>query len=256
MPTGTDKGRPTLSSSFGLLSIALITYGASAFVLAASAGSFAAVIAIGGGPTGVVLDRLANSLGIVGIGPLGGAVVLLVLSFRRMKVVAEDAPGHFGQAWPLIQGGWILSWVLVGIALVLGVLLIFARGTRFEGARASFGLASGFAALSFLAAISIPALIRTKARQDTVFWVLMVAVALGAVGVSGEMALMLPPLIRIPSWITLGGFPLLNWNLPFGALVGTSALLISLSYRVLARKQETVERRGPNATHLSAPRRP
>ena len=249
MRIGSDKGPPSVASSFGLLSIALVLYGASAFFVAASAGLFATIIAIGGGPTGVVLDLLANFLGIIGIGPLAGGVVLLVLSFRRMKVVAEDPPGHFRKAWPLAHGGWILSWGLVGLAVLLVVPFLSARGSGFEEARASFGLASGLAALAFLATISIPALIRTKSEQDAVFWVLIGAVALGAVGVSGLIALMLPPWIQGPSWITLGGFPLLNWNLPFGALVGTSALLVGLSYRSLARKEKSVERHALGATH-------
>ena len=61
----------------------------------------------------------------------------------------------------------------------------------------------------------------------------------GAIFVSiasvAEFVLALQPTLVVsgPSWLILGGFPVLNWNLPFGALTAVGYLMIWSAYRGL-----------------------
>lgn len=57
----------------------------------------------------------------------------------------------------------------------------------------------------------------------------------GGLAVIGELALTLRPSVPAtpPDWLTLGGYPLINWNLPLGVLVAASTLLLWWSYRFL-----------------------
>ncbi|MFQ5908040.1 MAG: hypothetical protein ACE5JE_04310 [Thermoplasmata archaeon] len=222
--------------SIRILWVALLTYGASAFLFAASAGLFAAVVAIRGGPSGILLCSLANVLAVVGGVTLGIAVVLLIRSYRRPAQGGLRLERHVVVGEASARTTQMVWWTFVGALVPVAILLYFARTSAFEATQATLGTFSGIAALSFLISVSVLAL-RGHHRQDgAVHRRFAGAVALGSVGIIGQIVLLLPPMIRSPSWITLGGLPLIDWNLPFGALVGTSAVLLSLLYRSLARR--------------------
>ncbi|MDX1534402.1 MAG: hypothetical protein R3291_02145, partial [Thermoplasmata archaeon] len=104
-----------------------------------------------------------------------------------------------------------------------------ARVSTIDLARAALALASGSAALSFLASVSTPGLFNGRLGDRAVAAV-AVALILGIAGIVGQMVLLLSPGIDVPMWIGLGAFPLVNWNLPFGTLVGLSAITLGLVY--------------------------
>jgi hypothetical protein len=78
-------------------------------------------------------------------------------------------------------------------------------------------------AFAFLAAVALPAVTlagrmgRAKAT---------IAVSVGVVAVVGELVLSLPSLLNGPNWFFFGGFPFLNWNVPFGILAAVCALML------------------------------
>ena len=228
-----DEGKAKkLRAGFKLVSLALFVYAGSAFASAASAGSFVAAILTSqrGDPVTGVFDFAGGIAIRIGAAVAGTSLVLLAVGFALLKKGRESVGTEVAAA--LSASRLMLSFAYLFLA-VAGPLVVVSA--FFKGGGTLLQLAvvmSGVAALAFLGAVAVPAVVLPGLSRRRIA---MVATGIGAAAVLAELflALQSSTVLRDPIWLTLGGYPLINWNLPFGVLVGISSLMLWWSYRQL-----------------------
>ena len=222
-----------LASGLRLLSIALLVYAASAFLSSASAGAWLlAVYTPELDPSGTLANVGGSLFLAAGVFLAIVTLALLVVSFRRLEKGLDkiDSPRDWYAA--PFSTFRRYPFYLLAITLLLSPLLAVKGGySAFIGL---FSAISGATALTFLAILVLPALALEGPPPWTLTLGALVVGAGAAVGLALVTPLPIPP-TRV-DWLTLGGFPLLNWNLPFGSAVGVSALLLWSAYRSIARR--------------------
>jgi hypothetical protein len=184
--------------------------------MATSAGLFALGGAFGDllAPTGAALFSIGLVLSFV-------SLALLVISARRFRQAAPAPNSWLGRvaAATELAGGSSAAVLSVGVPTML--LSAPFRTTQLFYLIGLLMTTAG--AFAFLAAVALPAVTlagrigRTKA---------IIAVSVGVSAVVGELVLSLPFLREGPNWFLFGGFPFLNWNVPFGILAAVCALLL------------------------------
>lgn len=216
-----------------LTAAALLIYGLSAVLSSASAGLLVADLGFSPpGDSGIgILAVTGNLLLVLGIALAVVSLLILILAFWRLigeflKVASNRVKLT---VVAITMGLWAVAFILLAVgAILLGrAALVFIKippGTAFEDLTAI----NGATALVFLGALSLPVVAFGRRMVRTLG---LLAVILGGVGVLGETLItQLRPAVT-PDWLTFGGYPLINWNLPFGALVASSALLLWHAYR-------------------------
>ena len=214
-----------------LLSVALWVYAASALFAAASAGLFVAAYMERSDPVTSALNTAGSIMLFIGLGLSGFCFAFLVVGFSLAYRGSRDADPPIARpialAHTLALAAYGLSFVAATLLILgffrIGGVLVFQLGV----------VASAPAALAFAAAVTLPALRLGRRPGPTFAWAGAGVIIVGSIG---ELALALrpPSEIRTPEWLTLGGFPLVNWNLPFGIMVAVGALLVWLAYRFVS----------------------
>ncbi len=166
--------------------------------------------------------------------------VILHLGFVRLENSWNQSSPDEGKMLAVLPNLRRSAYVLLALTGLTAPILFFVKG-RYEAAIGIFAVLSAMTAVAFLTAIAIPPLSLSTRRARLV---IVAGVVAGVIGVSGEA--IVTPLSEItPSWIDFGGYPLANWNLPFGSIVAISSALLFAAYR-------TAMKRSP---HLSPPGR-
>ncbi len=214
-----------------------LTYATSAAANAAAAGLYASAVGLqrsGDSLTGLV--NIAGTL-VLYVGLLAGlaAAILFIAAMEELRL-----------RWPWIdpasRRAFSIFWTLSLLGLVaLGLLGAMYAGSAvaFTFERAQFivvafqGVCAVAAAIFAVALASLPFMLSAGSSRRLA----IVAVLLAGVGIAGEMAIGISnSALYSPtssSLLMFGGFPLVNLNLPFGALVAFSAALLWLAYRQL-----------------------
>ncbi len=237
--TGVRSARGgTLQEGFRWLSRSLGIYAASATLMVTSAWLF-----VGASVPYQASDAVTGVLGVGFITLLFGGVLGLVAlacavaGFRHAARAVAVSKVEMRTTLVKSRQAFLVACSLTAIAGPLFVVSFFARTAD----AATFGLSVlvGLLALTsllFLASLTlVPILL--PGRQRTLG---LVALAIGAVGILGEGATSIAgfaegaPLHR--TWLTFGGWPLLNWNIPFGGMVAFGAGLLAWTYRLLSRR--------------------
>ena len=213
---------------FRLLSIALLTYVASALASAVSAGLWAAAV------SGLPLGNAGSIAGLAGFAVATLSFVILPLAYSKLRKASEEGTDL---ELALRIGRPILRVAYLFLAMA-GPLFLVGAFTRGGFVIASAGVIMTLpAAVALVIAIIIPAATLAKKVRRSVVIGGAVLVSIASVA---ELVLALATLFtsRIygPYWFGLGGYPLLNWNLPFGSLVAVGYLMIWSTYRSLARQ--------------------
>jgi hypothetical protein len=175
----------------------------------------------------------SSALGALGDILLIGGTSLACLSLALLTVAflglrRENSTGlRLDQGVSLATSSFFWALALPGVAVpLLAVGFVYGRSTP---AFAVGGVLAGLAGLLFVLATSLLGMAFVEVHGRTTLWIGAFG---GMIGVAGETALMLGVGGGgSPDWITFGGIPLLNENVPFGVLVGASALMIWASYR-------------------------
>ena len=215
-------------SALRLLSIPLLIYAGSAFLSSASAGVWLmAIYTPWVDPSGAFFSVGGSLLLAVGIFLAVITLVFLVISFRRLGPEFEASETSRGRLVSFVPDVARVAYLLLVLALLL-VPLNFVKG-GYDIIIGIYPLVGGGAALTFLVAVSLPAL---SLGRGLTLRLTVAAIIIGVAGVVG-LSYVTPLTSRPPTWVDLGGFPLLNWNLPFGTLVGVSTLLLWFSYRMV-----------------------
>ena len=220
-----------LHAGFNLLSVALLVYAASAVSSAISAALFVGAFRESRGLTTGTLNIAGTLTLLLGLGLAGFCFAFVVagfsLAYRRSR--AEDP-----EVARAISLAHTLAFSAYGLSIVAGTLLAFGFFTNRTSLVFEVGVvASAPAALAFIAAVMVPAVNLARRPGPTFAWA---GGAMAIVGTVGELILALRPLsaITTPDLVTLGGFPLINWNFPFGMTVAGGSLMLWLAYRFVS----------------------
>ena len=207
-------------SALRTISIALLTYAASALFMGASAGVFTLGSPLGGlvGPIGVILA-------FVGLLLAAASLAFLLRGTRRLLKAAETLPTR--QGWvaktTALLGGSACAVLSVGVPTII-ISAPFRETQTFYWIGLFMVTAGAFA---FLVAVALPVVAMGR-RFDRIMAV--IAVVINSIAVVGELILSLPPWRGGSDWFSLGGLPFLNWNLPFGALAAFGSLVLWRAY--------------------------
>ena len=219
--------RAVLATGFTQMSAAVLTYVASALAGATSAGFFVAA-------------TYGLPLGNAGVIALLAGLILTALSFTLVPLAYSELRKGSEEGTDLKQalriGRHILGIAYLVLAVAGALILVggFTRGGFvFVGAGVVMTLP---VALAFLTAIAIPAatLAKNVRKNVAIGGAVLVSVASVAELVLG-LATIFASRVVGPFWFGLGGYPLLNWSLPFGTLVAIGYLMIWSTYRSLTR---------------------
>lgn len=225
-----DAERPGLR----LAANSLLVYGVSAGLSSASAGLFVVSLELyrRGNPVTGAFNVAGSVLIIPGIALAVVALLLLGLSFRRLPGelmrAASSPTRRVLVAISIVL--WATAFGLLAIAAVSGLLLVVLLKNPPQDLFQNFVFFEGAAAFAFLGALSLPVVTLGRVGLKPLA---LIAAAFGGVGIMGEVLIQSQASVA-PDWLTLGGYPLLNWNLPFGALVAVSAFVMWRAYRSMA----------------------
>jgi len=213
-----------LRSGLQLLARSLFVYAASAAASATSAGLAWSSMA-NRSASAPWQEAWGFGALLVAIALMFVAAVLFLLAFPELRAGAPAA----GPGGPeTIE--WARKCLLVGgLAGVLGLAEMAAGGLPMGV------IITGVGACSFLLAALLPVLL-VGTRRDVV--TAGVAMSLGILGIVEETAVTVA--LGWPSgnigWAEFGGFPILNWNLPWGLAVAASAAILGwVHFRVYRR---------------------
>ncbi len=243
------------SAGLARLATSTLVYAISAAADATAAGLFASAAnlrAAGSplnGPVGI-WGQLALDAGLLsGLSSL----ILLILALRELVPLRHSAPPQLRRVLSISWTLFVLGFVaLIFTASVFLAAWVASTPERFQLFSILFQLGSAVAAGAFVFALACVPLLRSSKGPR-----LMAAAAgfIAFIGIAGETALgFANSTLYGPtnsSLLTFGGWPLLNLNLPFGALVALSAALLWLAYRKLPSQVEWAP--VPQAITLAGP---
>lgn len=222
------------------LSLSVLTYAVSAAACATSAGLYASAVDLQ--RSGDQVSGLVNILGTLALyaGLLAGlaSAILFVAGLYELRVVMPWAPPNIRKA---LSTFWNLSLLgLVALGLLAIAYLGFAIAFTFDRSQliaVAFQAVSAVAAAIFVIALaSLPFMLSSGSLRRLAVGSVLVA----GVGIAGEMAIgLVNSALYGPTssnLLTFGGLPLINLNLPFGALVAVSAGLMWMAYRRLSSR--------------------
>ncbi len=223
-------------SGFRLISIALLLSAASAAASASSAAAFVAAYELRSSPLTVSLNYAASLLLLSVFALVAAYVFLLLVGFARVNRTSLALGVRLARS--MIRARLILA-IGTGAIAVSGLFwlsALFTRGGPFGATPALVAAAVG--AVALLASVALPAVTVPMKTAKLAGWV---AVILGCLVVIGELVLSLRPSgATTPDWVTMGGFPLVHFNVPFGALGTIGALTLWWAYRSLADGEKSL----------------
>lgn len=216
-----DRSRPDLvNRGLRLLSAALLIYAGSAALGASSAGLWL----VASGNLGGTALLLGIVLGTVSLG-------LLVLSFRDLKVGCATAPHAFAVTITVARTLARVGYGFLAAAALFFPVGFFLKGGSQTAAPLATVLASATAAILLLLAVAAPLVRHGRGWSLRAAWISIVA---GTVAVLAETWLVLDTpwgAGRGFNWLLFGGYPLINWNLPFGLTVAATSIVLWWAYR-------------------------
>ena len=217
------------------LTQSVLTYSISATANAAAAGLYAS--AVGLQQSGNPLTGLANIAGTLAIyaGLLAGlaSAVLFIAALEDLRIKWHWIDPDLNRVFSIFRTLGLFG--LVALGLVTVVYLGSSMAFTFERAQliaVAFQAVCAVAAAIFAIALAwLPFTLSAEGLRRLA----VVAVLLAGIGIAGETAIGVmnsAPFGRVSSsLVTFGGFPLVNLNLPFGAVVAVSAALMWVAYQ-------------------------
>ena len=238
------QGLP-IGQGIRLLWIASLVYAICAAVGASSAGLYVTAVRLAG--AGDPTTGAYNAGGAVSFefGLVVALVALVLFLAGWVRSWGERAAwGHTPPRWLTLShvGFWLGCGGLLSSGAWLWLLayssLIRAQGqVDFPIVRILGVALLAVTALGYLVAIGLPPLFLGRDREVTfarLAWILGILGLVGLVAVGLRATAMTEA--AASDYLTSGGFPLVNTNLPFGAVVAVSAALFAWSYRRLSRR--------------------
>ena len=222
--------RAGLARAFRRLSVALAVYASSAAMASASVGLWLLALETSNraDPISGVFNRAGAITTLAAASLALAAFVLLLIAGDKLRPSAEVV---LQTTTPVLQ--WYRTALVFAFTLALLTALsvvgwVFSRGPSIFGP-VTLAL-SGATAIVFLAAVLLPLHALVPQNQRTGLWIVaalsITAIIAEAIAPMGMMSGHPPA----TNWMTLGGFPLLNWHLVFGAIVAACSAFLAWSY--------------------------
>jgi len=233
------------------------SYSISAAANAIAAGLYAS--AVGLQQSGNSLTGLLNIAGTLALyaGLLVGlaSAILFIAAFEELRIRWPWIDPSLRRAFSIFRILGLLG--LVALGLLASIYLGSAIAFTFERAQfigVVFQAVCAFAAAIIAIALASLPFTLSVGRPRVLA---VAAVLMAGIGIAGEMAIGFMNSASFSpassSLLTFGGFPLVNFNLPFGAIVATSAMLMRVAYQGLSSR--LAERPGTEpVTRGQAPR--
>jgi len=235
--TATELTQPRLGQT-------ALTYAISAAANATAAGLYAS--AVGLRRSGDSLAGLVNIAGTLAlyVGLLAGlaAAILFIAAMDDLRLrwpwIDPSSRQAFSTFWTLGLFGLMTLGLLAAVYVVSAIAFTLERA---EFITIAFqGLCAVAAAIFAVALASLPFMLSTGRSRRLA----SVGVLLAGAGIAGEMAIGISnSALYSPtssSLLMFGGFPLVNLNLPFGALVAASAGLMWVAYHRMPPRVEAM----------------
>src|SRR2546428_2458242 len=222
--------RAGIAGGFRWLSVALAVYAGSAAMASASVGLWL-----------LALETSNRADPISGVFNLAGAITTLAAAFLALAALVLLLVGS-GKLRPSAQVALrtttpVLQWYRTALVFAFAIALLAALavvGWMFSRSPSIFGpvvlALSGAAAIAFLAAVLLPLHAVVPQNRRTGLWIVA---ALSITAIIAEAIVPMGMMSGHPPatyWMTLGGFPLLNWHLVFGAIVAACSAFLARSY--------------------------
>src|SRR2546422_1494489 len=180
------------------------------------------------------------------------AFIYLALSFRQLRPEIVHSAPELASAMARSRNALFAACFAAVLSAFLIPLAFLSRSAAQLSAAlvilVSFATAAAFL---FLTSVGLPVVHLAREGERSIA---LVAVAFGAAGIIGEAAASvfdLTATATVPAnLITYGGWPLLNFSIPFGPFVAVSALIMSVLYRRLAfARSDTPTKQTSSADH-------
>ena len=226
--------RAGIAGGFRWLSVALAVYAGSAAMASASVGLWL-----------LALETSNRADPIWGVFNLAGAITTLAAAFLALAALVLLLVGS-GKLRPSAQVALrtttpVLQWYRTALVFAFTLALLTALavvGWMFSRGPSIFGpvvlALSGAAAIAFLTAVLLPLHALVPQNRRTGLWIVA---ALSITAIMAEVIVPMGTFSGHPpamNWMTLGGFPLLNWHLVFGAIIAACSFFLAWSYWILA----------------------
>ena len=222
--------RTGIARAFRWLSVALAVYAGSAAMASASVGLWL-----------LALETSNRADPISGVFNLAGAITTLAAAFLALAalvllLIACDKLRPSAQI-VLRTTAPVLQWYRTALVFAFTLALLTALsvvGWMFSRGPSIFGpvtlALSAATAIAFLIAMLLPLHALVPQNRRTGLWIVaafsITAIIAEAIVPMGTMSGHPPA----TNWMTLGGFPLLNWHLVFGAIVAACSAFLAWSY--------------------------
>jgi hypothetical protein len=222
--------RTKFNRGLRLISVALLVYAGSAALSASSAGVWSGAF---GTPLTAVHHRLADLALLLAMSLAAVSLVLLVVSFTDLGKGCKTAPPRVAATISVARTVVRLGYGFLAVTGVVFPIAFFGKGYS-QTALPWLVLISAGAAIALLFAVTVPLIRLGSPRSAPVAWT---SIAAGTAAVIAEawFALRLGDPRYVTTWVSFGGYPLVNWNLPFGSVVAVTSFLLGLAYTALAK---------------------
>ena len=227
--------RGGIAGGFRWLSVALVVYAGSAGMASASVGlSLLAIDAVNRRDPVTGVFNVAAGVATLGAALLAlAAFVLLLVGSSKLRPSSEVSLGTATPVFHRYHTALACSFALGTITAIAFAGSWFTRG-RAQILGPVVLVLSGATAVAFLAAVLVPIHSLGATSQRVLFWIVA---ALSVSTIIGETVILLGSMSGNPSaitWITPGGFPLLNWHLVLGATIAGCSVYLARRYWNLA----------------------
>jgi len=222
--------RTGIARAFRWLSVALAVYAGSAAMASASVGLW--LLALETSNRADPISGVFNLAG--GITTLAAAflalaaLVLLLIACDKLRPSAQVVLGTTAPVLQWYRTALVFAFTLALLTSLSVVGWMFSRGPSIFGP-VTLAL-SGATAIAFLAAVLLPLHSLVPQNRRAGLWVVA---ALSIAAIIAEAIVPMGAMSGHPpatNWMTLGGFPLLNWHLVFGAIVAACSAFLAWSY--------------------------
>ncbi len=226
--------RTGIARAFRWLSAALAMYAGSAAMASASVGLWLLALQTSNraDPISGVFNLAGGITTLAAVFLALAALVLLLIACDKLRPSAQVV---LRTTTPVLQ--WYRTALVFAFTLALLTALsvvgwMFSRGPSIFGP-VTLAL-SGATAIAFLAAVLLPLNALVPQNRRTGLWIVA---ALSITAIVAEAVAPMGTMSGHPAatnWMTLGGYPLLNWHLVFGAIVAVCSTFLAWSYRSVA----------------------
>lgn len=156
---------------------------------------------------------------------------LLIWSFRRLKEGCLSAPRVLASPISVARAFARVGYGFLAAAALLFPVGFFVKGGSQTPMPLAALLAGAGAAIALLVAVATPVVWLGRGWSVRAAWISIVT---GIAAVATETWLVLENPLGVGrgfNWLLFGGYPLINWNLPFGLMVAVTSVLLWWAYR-------------------------